>query len=59
VAGSAIAAGLAAAVLAMAVHASVDSFLSFTPTYVLFSLTLGCAVACARGTETWPDANRV
>jgi O-antigen ligase/polysaccharide polymerase Wzy-like membrane protein len=55
----AIAPGLAAAVLAIAVHASVDSFLSFAPTYVLFSLTLGCAVACARGMETWPDANRV
>jgi hypothetical protein len=55
----AVALGLAAAVLAIAVHASVDSFLSFAPTYVLFSLTLGCAVACARGMETWPDANRV
>ena len=41
------------------VHASVDSFLSFAPTYVLFSLTLGCAVACARGLETRPDAHRV
>jgi O-Antigen ligase len=55
----AIAPGLAAAVLAIAVHGSVDSFLSFGPTYVLFSLTLGCAVACARGMESWPDANRV
>ena len=55
----AIAPGLAAAVLAIALHASVDSFLSFAPTYVLFSLTLGCAVACARGMETWPDANRL
>ena len=55
----AVALGLAAAVLAIAVHASVDSFLSFAPTYVLFSLTLGCAVACARGMETWPDAHRV
>jgi hypothetical protein len=55
----AIASGLAAAALAIALHASVDSFLSFAPTYVLFSLTLGCAVACARGLETWPDANRV
>ena len=51
--------GVAAALLAIAVHGSVDSFLSFAPTYVLFSLTLGCAVACARGLETWPDANRV
>jgi O-antigen ligase len=58
-AGGAPALGLAAAVLAIAVHASVDSFLSFAPTYVLFSLTLGCAAACARGMETWPDANRV
>ena len=46
-------------VLAIAVHASVDSFLSFAPTYVLFSLTLGCAAACARGLETSPDAHRV
>ena len=58
-ASGAVALGLAAALLAIAVHASVDSFLSFAPTYVLFSLTLGCAVACARGMETWPDANRV
>jgi hypothetical protein len=58
-AGGAIALGLAAAMLAIAVHASVDSFLSFAPTYVLFSLTLGCAAACARGMETWPDAHRV
>jgi hypothetical protein len=57
--GGAIAAGLAAAVLAIGVHASVDSFLSFAPTYVLFALTLGCAVACARDMESWPDANRV
>jgi hypothetical protein len=55
----AIAPALAAAVLAIAVHASVDSFISFAPTYVLFSLTLGCVVACGRGMETWPDANRV
>jgi hypothetical protein len=54
-----VALGLAAALLAIAVHATVDSFLSFAPTYVLFSLTLGCAVACARGMETWPDAHRV
>ena len=56
---SAMASGLSAAALAIALHGSVDSFLSFAPTYVLFSLTLGCAVACARGLETWPDANRV
>ena len=54
------ASALAAAVARdRACTASVDSFLSFAPTYVLFSLTLGCAVACARGMETWPDAHRV
>ncbi len=53
----AAAAGVVAAMLAIALHATVDSFLSFSPTYVLFSLTLGCAVACARGAET-PIANR-
>ena len=57
--GGAASLGVAAALLAIAVHASVDSFLSFAPTYVIFSLTLGCAVACAQGMETWPDANRV
>jgi O-Antigen ligase len=56
---AALAIGLAAALLAIAVHGSVDSFLSFAPTYVLFSLTLGCAVACARGLEASPDAHRV
>jgi hypothetical protein len=53
------ASGVAAAMVAIAVHASVDSFLSFTPTYVLFALTLGCAVASARDAGTWVDANRI
>jgi O-antigen ligase/polysaccharide polymerase Wzy-like membrane protein len=57
--GGATAAGIAAAALAIALHATVDSFLSFAPTYVLFSLTLGCAVACARGVENRLDAHRV
>jgi len=43
--------GIAAAGLAIALHAAVDSFLSFAPIYVLFSLTLGYAVASARGME--------
>jgi O-Antigen ligase len=51
--------GVAAAAIAIALHAAVDSFVSFAPTYVLFSLTLGCAVACARGVESRFDANRV
>ena len=50
--------GIAAAGLAIGLHAAVDSFLSFAPIYVLFSLTLGSAVACAR-VEGGPDANRV
>ena len=37
----------------------VDSFLSFAPTYILFSLTLGLAVACTRVGERVPDAHRV
>ena len=55
----ALAVGIAAAGLAIGLHAVVDSFLSFGPTYVLFALTLGCAVACARGLETHADAHRV
>ncbi len=51
--------GVAAAGLAIALHGVVDSFLSFAPTYILFSLTLGLAVACARGEEIGPDAHRI
>ena len=47
----AVALGIAAAGLAIALHAAVDSFLSFAPIYVLFSLTLGYAVASERGME--------
>jgi O-antigen ligase/polysaccharide polymerase Wzy-like membrane protein len=57
--GRAAALGVGAAAIAIALHATVDSFLSFAPTYVLFSLTLGCAVACTRGIESGLDANRV
>src|SRR5262249_34561662 len=55
---NAAAAGMCAAALAIGLHATVDSFLGFAPTYILFSLTLGCATACARGMET-RLANRV
>jgi O-antigen ligase len=51
--------GILAAGVAIALHAAVDSFLSFAPIYVVFSLTLGCAVACGRGVEDGPDANRL
>jgi hypothetical protein len=54
-----IGAGIAAAGMAIALHGCVDSFLSFAPTYVLFSLTLGLAAAIARGVETGADAHRV
>jgi hypothetical protein len=37
---------VAAAGAAIAVHGFVDSFFSFTATYVLFAVTLGLAVAC-------------
>ena len=50
--------GIAAAGLAIGLHGVVDSFLGFTPTYVLIAVTLGFAVACSR-METQPDANRV
>jgi hypothetical protein len=36
--------GVAAAVVAVLIHGTVDSFLSFTPTYILISLTLGFAL---------------
>ena len=42
-----------------ALHGLVDSFLAFAPIYVIFSLTLGLAAACARGVETCADANRI
>jgi O-Antigen ligase len=56
---NAAAVGIAAAGVAIALHGFVDSFVSFAPTYILFSLTLGLAAACARGLEAWPDADRV
>jgi hypothetical protein len=46
---SACAAGVAAAGIAVLLHGTVDSFLSFTPTYVLISMTLGFAVASTCG----------
>ena len=56
---TAIAVGIAGAGIAMALHGLVDSFLAFAPLYVLFSLTLGLAAACARGVETCADAHRI
>jgi O-antigen ligase len=42
---SAATAGAAAAMLAIGLHGLVDSFVSFTPTYVLFAITLGAAAS--------------
>jgi O-antigen ligase len=53
-----LAAGVAAALVAIAVHGLVDSFLSFAPMYIVFAMTLGLAAACARGLER-DDAHRV
>jgi O-Antigen ligase len=39
---AAIGAGIAAAIAVIAIHGLVDSFLTFTPTYVLFAIVLGC-----------------
>jgi len=39
------AAGVVAAIAAIAIHGLVDSFLSFTATYVLFAIVFGLAVA--------------
>jgi hypothetical protein len=51
--------GIAAAGIAILLHGVVDSFLSFTPTYVLISLTVGFAVASACGAGIQRHANRV
>ena len=51
--------GALCAVVAIAVHGLVDSFLSFAPTYVLFAVTLGLACARPHAMEIGPDAYRV
>lgn len=38
----------AAAIVAIALHGLVDSFLGFTPTYILMAIALGLASGCAR-----------
>jgi hypothetical protein len=51
--------GVAAAGTAVCVHGMLDSFLSFTPTYVLIALTLGLAAACAGDAGMVTDADRI
>ena len=44
-------AGVAAAGVAVLVHGALDSFLTFTPTYVAIALMLGLAAAPSTWTE--------
>ena len=39
-------AGVAAALLSVLLHGLVDSFMTFTPTYVIISVTAGLLLAC-------------
>ena len=52
-------AAIAAAVVAILVHGLADSFLTFTPTYLMISVTLGLLVACALSLRIEPDADRI
>lgn len=56
--GDGLSLGVSLAVLAFLVHGLVDYFLPFTPTYVIFWLTLGLLAACAQG-ESNANANRI
>ncbi len=52
--------GIAAAGVAIGVHGLVDSFLGFTPTYILLAMTVGLAAAtCRPGSEPDAHAHRV
>ena len=55
----ALASGVIAGIVAIALHGLLDSFLEFAPTYILFAVTLGLAAVCARGVESGSDAHRV
>ena len=57
--GDSAAPGVVAAGLAILVHGTVDTFLGFTPTYILIALTVGLAAAWPRAVERVPDAHRV
>jgi O-antigen ligase len=57
--GDPVATGIAAAGIAIGLHALVDSFLAFAPIYVLFATTLGLAAACARAAERGAHADRI
>lgn len=55
--GSALGLGLAAALAACAVHGLVDSFLSFTGTYIAMAVV--CGLACAHAQDEWRHAHRL
>jgi len=55
--GSALGLGLAAALSACAVHGMVDSFLSFTGTYIAMAVV--CGLACAHAQDEWRHAHRL
>jgi hypothetical protein len=50
--------GVAAALIAVLAHGLVDSFLTFTPTYILIWTTLGLAVRCAGDLASAPGASK-
>ncbi|HMD37034.1 MAG TPA: O-antigen ligase family protein [Vicinamibacterales bacterium] len=54
---AAIGAGIAAAMAAIAIHGLVDSFLTFTPTYVLFAVVMGSGARIADCGLTSPIVN--
>jgi hypothetical protein len=55
--GGGLGLGVAAAFAAMAIHGLVDSFLSFTATYIAFAVVLGLAAGLLQ--DGWADAHRV
>jgi hypothetical protein len=54
---SMLGAGIAAAGAAIALHGFVDSFLSFTATYILIAITVGLAASFDE--RNTADANRI
>jgi hypothetical protein len=51
--------GLTAAIVAVGLHGLFDTFLGFTPTYVLIALTLGLAAAAAARANDGTHADRI
>lgn len=51
--------GIAAALVAVLLHGLVDSFVTFTPTYLMIALIFGLSLACAPSLKDGPDADRL